>query len=32
VIYEGKIVGEMQTEGADIHTIGLMMAGVKGEA
>jgi simple sugar transport system ATP-binding protein len=29
VIYEGKIVGEMQTEGADIHRIGLMMAGVK---
>jgi general nucleoside transport system ATP-binding protein len=32
VIYEGKIIGEMPTEGADIHTIGLMMAGVKGEA
>jgi general nucleoside transport system ATP-binding protein len=32
VIYEGKIVGEMPTEGADIHAIGLMMAGGKGEA
>ena len=32
VIYEGKIVGEMPTEGANIRTIGLMMAGVKGDA
>jgi general nucleoside transport system ATP-binding protein len=32
VIYEGKIVGEMPVEGADIHKIGLMMAGVKVEA
>jgi general nucleoside transport system ATP-binding protein len=29
VLYEGQIVGEMPTEGADIHTIGLMMAGAK---
>jgi ABC-type uncharacterized transport system ATPase subunit len=27
VIYEGKLVGIMPTENADIHTIGLMMAG-----
>jgi ABC-type uncharacterized transport system ATPase subunit len=27
VIYEGKLVGEMPAEGADIHKIGLMMAG-----
>jgi general nucleoside transport system ATP-binding protein len=32
VMYEGKIVGEMAAEGADIHTIGLMMAGTKVEA
>jgi simple sugar transport system ATP-binding protein len=29
VMYEGRVVGEMPTEGADIHTIGLMMAGTK---
>ncbi len=29
VMYEGRIVGEMPTEGANIHTIGLMMAGTK---
>jgi general nucleoside transport system ATP-binding protein len=29
VIYEGRIVGEMPAEGADIHQIGLMMAGAK---
>ena len=29
VIYEGRIVGEMPAEGADIRRIGLMMAGVK---
>lgn len=29
VIYEGNLVGEMPAEGADIHTIGLMMAGAK---
>jgi ABC-type uncharacterized transport system ATPase subunit len=32
VIYEGRIVGEMPAEGADIHVIGLMMAGTKVEA
>jgi simple sugar transport system ATP-binding protein len=32
VMYEGQIVGEMPAEGADIHKIGLMMAGVKAEA
>jgi simple sugar transport system ATP-binding protein len=32
VIYEGKLVGEMPAEGADIRTIGLMMAGSKAEA
>lgn len=32
VMYEGKIVGEMPAEGADIHKIGLMMAGTKVEA
>lgn len=32
VMYEGQIVGEMPAEGADIHTIGLMMAGTKAEA
>jgi simple sugar transport system ATP-binding protein len=31
VMYEGRIVGEMPTEGANISTIGLMMAGTKGE-
>jgi ABC-type uncharacterized transport system ATPase subunit len=32
VIYEGRIIGEMPAEGADIHVIGLMMAGTKVEA
>ena len=32
VMYEGRIVGEMPAEGADIHVIGLMMAGTKVEA
>jgi simple sugar transport system ATP-binding protein len=32
VMYEGRIVGEMPVEGADIQTIGLMMAGTKVEA
>ncbi len=32
VMFDGRIVGEMQTEGADIQTIGLMMAGTKVEA
>ena len=32
VMYEGQIVGEMPAEEADIHKIGLMMAGVKAEA
>ncbi len=32
VIYEGRIVGEMPAEGADIETIGLMMAGTKVDA
>ena len=32
VMYEGKIVGEMPAEGADIQRIGLMMAGTKVEA
>ncbi len=32
VMYEGRIVGEMPAEGADIHAIGLMMAGAKVEA
>ncbi len=32
VIYEGRIIGEMLAEGADIHVIGLMMAGTKVEA
>jgi simple sugar transport system ATP-binding protein len=32
VMYEGCIVGEMPAVGADIHTIGLMMAGTKVEA
>ena len=31
VMYEGQIVGEMPAEGADIHTIGLMMAGTKAD-
>jgi ABC-type uncharacterized transport system ATPase subunit len=31
VIFEGKLVGIMQAENADIHTIGLMMAGVTSE-
>ena len=31
VMYDGRIVGEMQAEGADIQTIGLMMAGTKVE-
>ncbi len=29
VMYEGRIVGEMPAQGADIQTIGLMMAGTK---
>lgn len=32
VLYEGQIVGEMPTEGADIHQIGLLMAGAKADA
>ena len=32
VIYEGRIMGEMPAEGADIHVIGLMMAGTKVDA
>ena len=32
VMYEGRIVGEMPAEGADIQAIGLMMAGTKVEA
>jgi ABC-type uncharacterized transport system ATPase subunit len=32
VIYEGKIVGEMPAQGANIQTIGLMMAGTKAVA
>ena len=32
VIYEGQLVGEMLTEGADIRAIGLMMAGSKADA
>jgi simple sugar transport system ATP-binding protein len=32
VIYEGRLVGEMPTEGADISTIGLMMCGTKVDA
>ena len=32
VIYEGRLVGEMPAEGADIHVIGLMMAGTRVEA
>ena len=32
VIYEGRIIGEMPAEGADIHVIGLMMAGTKVES
>jgi simple sugar transport system ATP-binding protein len=32
VMYEGRIVGEMPAEGANIQTIGLMMAGTKVEA
>jgi simple sugar transport system ATP-binding protein len=32
VIYEGRLVGEMQAEDANINAIGLMMAGVKGDA
>jgi len=31
VIYEGKLVGDMPAESADIHTIGLMMTGAKVE-
>jgi simple sugar transport system ATP-binding protein len=31
VIYEGRLIGEMPTERADIPTIGLMMAGVEVE-
>jgi general nucleoside transport system ATP-binding protein len=29
VMYEGRIIGDMPAEGADIHVIGLMMAGTK---
>ncbi len=32
VMYEGRIVGEMPAQAADIQTIGLMMAGTKVEA
>jgi len=32
VLYEGQIAGEMPAEGADIHTIGLMMAGAKADS
>jgi simple sugar transport system ATP-binding protein len=32
VIYEGRLVGEMPAEGADIRAIGLMMAGSKADA
>jgi general nucleoside transport system ATP-binding protein len=32
VLYEGQIVGDMPAEGADIHVIGLMMAGTKVDA
>jgi len=32
VMYEGHIVGEMPAAGAEIHVIGLMMAGTKVEA
>ena len=32
VMYEGRIVGEMPAEGADIRRIGLMMAGTKAES
>ena len=32
VIYEGRIIGEMSAEGADIRKIGLMMAGTKAES
>jgi ABC-type uncharacterized transport system ATPase subunit len=32
VIYEGQLVGEMPTKDAEIHKVGLMMAGTKVEA
>jgi simple sugar transport system ATP-binding protein len=32
VIYEGRLVGETPTKDAEIHTIGLMMAGTKVDA
>ena len=32
VVFEGRLIGEVETEGADIHTIGLMMAGTKVDA
>jgi simple sugar transport system ATP-binding protein len=32
VMYEGRIVGEMAAAGADIQSIGLMMAGTKAQA
>lgn len=32
VMYEGRIMGEMPAKGANIQTIGLMMAGTKAEA
>jgi ABC-type uncharacterized transport system ATPase subunit len=31
VLYEGMIMGEMEAKAADVHEIGLMMAGVKRE-
>jgi simple sugar transport system ATP-binding protein len=32
VIYEGQLVGETPTKDAEIHKVGLMMAGTKVEA
>jgi simple sugar transport system ATP-binding protein len=32
VIYEGRLVGETPTQDAEIHTVGLMMAGTKVDA
>ena len=32
VMYEGRIVGDMETESSDIEKIGLMMAGVKAKS
>jgi ABC-type uncharacterized transport system ATPase subunit len=31
-MYEGRIVGDMETESSDIEKIGLMMAGVKAKS